>query len=242
VSRSGAQSSSELVRILFVPGDLLDSERAGTLLARSMLEVQEAASFAHAWVLAAQSPLALIVLRSKLGGESASEFCRRVRVEWGARAPKLLMITDLVDDLPSDDADLACDAHLVSPVRGPQLLSTIAELLDLQERRHARAPLDVLVHTEGFAHDDVAVDATLSTGITLSEEGMLIEASRQLGIGTRGCLQFFLPEQSIRLTVEARVRVAVNEMRLLYMIEFVDLAPQHRALIRRYIGSQREAA
>jgi len=42
--------------------------------------------------------------------------------------------------------------------------------------------------------------------------------------------------------VDACVRAAVNEVRLLYVVEFVDLAPQHRARIRRYVESQREAA
>jgi hypothetical protein len=78
--------------------------------------------------------------------------------------------------------------------------------------------------------------------VNLSEDGMLLEANRQLGIGARGRLLFFLPGQAERLAIEARVRAAVDELRLLYVVEFIDLAPQHRTLIRRYVESQQEAA
>ena len=99
--------------------------------------------------------------------------------------PRLLVVTDHLPGTLHDPTDLACDAHLVSPVPAEQLLSTIAELIDVPRRRRERVPLDVLVHTEGFAFDQ-AVDATLSTGVNLSEDGMLLEANRQLGIGARG--------------------------------------------------------
>ena len=76
----------------------------------------------------------------------------------------------------------------------------------------------------------------------LSEESVQIEASRMLALGATGRLQFFLPGGDERLLLEARVRVAVDEVLLLYVLEFVDLAPQHRALIRRYVESHEEAA
>lgn len=239
---SEAPSRSERTRILFVPGDLLSPGRGASLLDRASFELRSAASFAQAHELSRSWSPHLIVLRTELDSHLAPEFCRAVRRVQPARAPRVLMITDQVYGAPRDAEDLACDAHLVSPVDAAQLMTTVAELLDLRERRCQRAPLDVLVHTEGFADDGAAIDATLSTGVEVSEDSMLIEANRQLGIGSCGRLLFFMPEQSERLAIEGRVRAAVDEVRLVYVVEFVDLAPQYRALIRRYVESQREAA
>jgi hypothetical protein len=238
--RSHAPVSEERTRILFVPAELLAPELGDTFLDRESLEVRGVAGYREALRTAASWAPHLVVFRSEIDGQDAVEFCRNVTAQQRKAPPKLLMVTERVR--AAAQADVACDAHLVSPVGGAQLLATIAELLDLAQRGAVRAALDVLVHTDGFADDGAAVDSTLSSGLSLSEEGMLIEAGRQLRIGASGRLLFFLPGIAERLAVDGRVRVAVDEIRLLYVVEFVDLAPQHRALIRRYVESQSVAA
>ena len=223
-----------------MPTALLASERTGTFLDRESLEVRTAAGYGDALRTAADWTPHLIVLRSEIGGRDALEFCRAVRTRLRKPAPKLLMVTERLRTMAQPD--VPCDSHLVSPVSAQQLLDTIAELLDLAQRRAERVPLDVLVHTEGFADDGSAVDSTLSSGVLLSEDGMLIEAGHQLRVDARGRLLFFLPGIAERLALDARVRVAVDEVRLLYVVEFVDLAPQHRALIRRYVEARSVAA
>lgn len=242
MSSSEAPSSSERTRILFVPGDWVGPTRGPSFLDRACLAVRSAATLAEARDLVDSWSPHLIALRSELDSNLAARFCRDVRGEQGARAPRLLMVTDYVQGVVRDAEDLACDAHLVSPVDPQQLLSTIAELIGLRERRGPRVPLDALVHTQGFADEGSAIEATLSSGLEISEDGMLIEASRQLGIDSRGRLLLFLPNQPERLALDGRVRLAVDELRSVYVIEFIDLAPQHRVLIRRYLESQREAA
>jgi CheY-like chemotaxis protein len=232
--------SQERTRILFVPAELLAPEVGRTILGRGSLDVRFAADYRAALRDAAGWMPHLIVLRSEIDGHDAVDFCRAIHAQLREAPPKLLMLTERLR--AAAQADVACDAHLVSPVSIDQLLATIAELLDLSMRGSDRAAIDALVHTEGFADDGTAVDATLSSGVNLSEDGMLIEAGRQLRIGARGKLQFFLPGITERLAVDARVRVAVDEVRLRYVVEFVDLPPQHRALIRRYVESQSVAA
>jgi hypothetical protein len=218
---------------------LLDPEPGESFLDRASLTLRSAPGLDEALVLAGGWSPHLIVLHGKPQTDEARMFCANVRAL--RPVPRLLLVTEHLPGDTHDPTEVPCDAHLVSPVAFEQLLSTIAELVDVRRRRHERVPLDVLVHTEGFAFDQ-AVDATLSTGVNLSEDGMLVEANRQLGIGARGRLLFFLPDQAERLSIEARVRAAVDELRLLYVMEFIDLPPQHRTLIRRYIESQREAA
>ena len=239
---ANAPTRSDGVRILFVPSDLLGPELCDTFLKRDSVALRSADRWDEAFASIGTFRPDLVVLRSELEGEGAVPFCRRVRREMRHRAPKLLMVTERLRDDLGDMVDAASDAHLVGPLATDQLLSTMAELLGLHRRRSPRVPIDVLVHTEGFSDEGSPVDSTLSTATMLSEESVQIEASRMLALGATGRLQFFLPGGDERLLLEARVRVAVDEVLLLYVLEFVDLAPQHRALIRRYVESHEEAA
>jgi DNA-binding response OmpR family regulator len=237
-SESPASGERIRIRILIVPDGLLGAELGESFLDRQSLSVRTAKDTTQGLSMAELWRPHLIVFRSN-PREDAERFGVLKSIA-GEPAPKLIMVTDRLQGTEAP-ADAACDAHLVSPLDVDQLLSTIAELIDLPRRRCERVPIDVLVHTEGFA-SGTEPDATLSSALAVSEEGMLLEASRQLSLGERGQVQFFLPGSAERLTLEGCVRVAVDEIRLIYVLEFVDLAPQHRAQIRRYVDSQREAA
>jgi hypothetical protein len=226
---------------LVVPDDLLGPELGESFLDRASLAVRTAKTPKEAMAIAQIWHPHLIVFRSQPSATASSELAQALRAT-GTPAPRLLMLTDRVTESLSGTEDVACDAHLISPVDLDQLLATVAELVDIPRRRSGRVPIDVLVHTEGFADDGAAVDGTLSTALSLSEDGMLLEASRQLRQGVPGRLQFFLPDGAERLTVESVVRAAIDEVRLVYMVEFVNLPPQHRTMIRRYVESRGEAA
>ena len=238
---SDSPVSGERTRILIVPDGLLGPELGESFLDRQSLSVRTASDGAQAVAVAEVWRPNLIVFRSEFRSE-VDRFCRELETQRRRSEPKLLMLTDQLHPGQLDAADDVYDAHLISPVGVEQLLSTIAELVDVTQRRCARVPLDVLVHTEGFADADAAVDSTLSSALSVSEESILLEASRQLCLRTRGQLRFFLPGSAERVTLEGIVRVAVDEVRLIYVIDLVDLAPQNRALIRRYVESHREAA
>jgi CheY-like chemotaxis protein len=240
VGSSDAPVSGQRTRVLFVPTKLLAPELDLIFQDRGSLELQSAVGYRDALAVASWWKPDLIVLSSEIDGEDALDFCQTVRSQTRASPPRLLMITEHLDG--ELDIDVPSDAHLVSPVAVEQLLATIAELTGVNQRGLPRVPLEVLVHTEGFADEGATSDTTLSTGIALSEDCMMLEASRQLGVGARGRLQFFLPAVDERLSVEAHVRVAIDEIRLLYVLEFLGLAPHHRALVRRYMESQKAAA
>jgi CheY-like chemotaxis protein len=237
---SNSPSSGEHIRIVIVPDGLLGPELGETFLDRQSIAVRTARDAEQALAMAELWRPHLIVFRSQPRAD-VGRFCALKTLD-ARHAPKLLMVTDRLDEGRDEAADALCDAHLISPLAVEQLLATIAELVDIRRRRCERVPIDVLVHTEGFAESGSAVDATLSSALGVSEESMLIEASRALRLNVRGRLQFFLPGLSERLTLEGTVRVAVDELRLIYVIDFVDLAPQNRTLLRRYIESQKEAA
>lgn len=221
--------------MLIVPNDLLAHELGGTFLDRQALRVRAAQDAAEALSINAAWLPDLIVARSRLGGESASRFCQAVREARTQKPPRLLLVTDSVGERTGELADAPCDAHLISPLELEHLLSTIAELLELQQRRCPRAALEALVHTEGFASDGAALDVGLGTAVNVGEEGMLLESSRQLEVATMGKVVFFLPGSKERVSLQGVVRAAMDEVRLLFAIEFVDLQPHHRSLIRRFV-------
>jgi CheY-like chemotaxis protein len=238
---SDSQVGGERTRILVLPDDLLGPELGESFLDRRSLAVRAAKAPKEAIAIAEIWHPHLIVFRSQSSAGATAELSRALR---GASSPppKLLMLTDRVSESLGGSDDAECDAHLISPVDLEQLLATVAELVDIPQRQSPRVPIDVLVHTEGFAEEGAAVDGTLSTALALSEDGMLLEASRQLRQGVPGRLQFFLPDGAERLTVDCVVRAAIDEVRLVYMVEFVNLPPQHRTTIRRYVESRGEAA
>ena len=210
-----------------------------SFLDRSSLEVRKVTDNAVALATVALWQPHLIVFRADPSGEEAWRFCHTLKTEpRGTLMPKLLMVTDQVLLAQQQAFETAYDAHLISPVDVEQLLYTMAEILNIPRRVRPRVPLDVLVHTEGFAEPGLTVDAMLANSLTVSEDGMLLEAGRQLSRGTRGRVQFFLPGSEERITLQATVHAAVDEVRLIYVMEFVDLQPQHRALIRRHVAGQ----
>jgi CheY-like chemotaxis protein len=227
-------------RVLIVPDDLLSHELGGTLLDRQSLRVRAAQTAAEARAINLAWLPSLVVMRSRINGEPVGKLCEALRRDRGGGEPHLVLVTDSIGDM-GEAADAICDAHLVSPIELPQLLSTIAELLQVRARRSMRAPIDALVHTEGFAGDkDAPVDVGPGTALNVSEDGMLIESARPLAVGATGRLLFFLPGSNERLVLQGIVRTAVDEVRLWFAIELVDLAPQHRALIRRYVEEARD--
>lgn len=232
-------SADDLTRILIVPANLIRPD--GSFLKRKTISVHMVHDNAQALLAAERWLPHLIVFRADATGEEAWHFCRVLKKTLRDPMPKLLMVTDQVLLDRQQAFEAAYDAHLISPISEGQLLSTMAELLDIKERRMPRVPLDVLVHTEGFDAGGSAIDSSLCNALAVSEEGMMVEASRQLGVGTRGRLLFFLPGTEERLNLDSKVRVAVDEVRLIYVIEFVDLPPQHRTLIRRYVAAKKAA-
>jgi CheY-like chemotaxis protein len=235
--------SGERTRILFVPDEVLTAALGSSFAQRRSVAFRSAQSAAQALAVVATWRPQLIVFRNQLEAAAAAQFCRALVSDGSAHGAKLLMITEALQD--GDFGELAsagADAHLVSPVDPAQLHATIGELLTVKRRAGARVPIDALVHTEGFESDGGSVDAALGAALWLNEDGMVIEANRHLALDARGRLHFFLPGTAERLSVTARVRASIDEIRLRYALEFADLAPQHRAAIRRYVEARRVAA
>ncbi|MFI5306635.1 MAG: hypothetical protein ACHQ53_04735, partial [Polyangiales bacterium] len=166
---SDAPVRGERTRILIVPDGLLGEELGESFLDRHSLAVRGSADAAQALAMAELWRPHLVVFGSELQAE-LSDFYRALAPAARSSAPKLIMVTDRLLEERGDAADAVYDAHLISPLDLDQLLSTMAELIDIPQRRSNRVPIDVLVHTEGFADEGAPVDSALASAQSMSEE------------------------------------------------------------------------
>jgi hypothetical protein len=176
----------------------------------------------------------LVVLRSDFVVD-AHALCASLR----GSLPKtqLLLLTDFVGKADSDSFEGLYDARLVQPVDTPQLLATVACLLEIRTRRGPRAPLDSLVHLAGFGVEQEG-GSTVANAIDVSEHGLLVEASEHLGLGARGTVRFFVPGHSAAVVAVGTVSVAMDEVLLHYAINFDQIDEPARASLARYVTGQ----
>lgn len=200
---------------------------------RTATNAREAIAIASVW-----QPT-LVAFRSSLRGISAAHFCAEIRASGATTPPRLLMLTDRIGDPLDEASDADCDAHLISPMDMRELVDTMATLIHVHPRRSPRVPLEALVQLEGFGLPARSED-TLATSVNINEHGMLLEASSQLEVSSLGELLFFLPGSSDRLQVQAEVRMAVDEVRLHYAVEFVKPSDAMREAIARFARERGE--
>lgn len=223
-----------------MPGDLVSGELRSSFLDRVSCSVRTATSAREAIAIASVWQPTLVAFRSSLRGISAAHFCAEIRASASPSPPRLLMLTDKIGDPLDEASDVDCDAHLVSPMDMRELVDTMAHLIDVNPRRSRRVPVEVLVQLDGFGLPPSNADK-LATSLNVNEHGMLIEAGCQLQVGQRGELLFFLPGSSDRLQVQAEVRMAVDELRLHYALEFLAPPDSARAAIAGFSEHHEDA-
>lgn len=223
-------------RVLLVPDSVIEGQLGATYLDRGSLSVRTAHDAEEALRMAEVFRPDLVVLRRELL-RGAHQLC----VDLRNRLPgvQLLLITEFVGGEEPDVAmyEGLCNARLVQPVEAPQLLATVAALLDIRTRRSRRAPLEALVHLKGFGLTN-ADKSCVANAIDLSEHGMLLEASEHLCLGDTGTLTFFLPDDQQRVVVEGTVQVAMDEVLLHYAVEFAHMDPPARESVERFVERQ----
>lgn len=222
-------------KLLIVPDGLLPDDTAAALFSRSSFETKMATSGDEALAIAALWGADLIIFSSVLADVGAQGFCEAVREIPRLQATKLLMVTDQIggDDIQVGHAPTS--GHLVNPVDSAQLVSTIAELLEIPLSEAPRVPVDVLAQIEGLLEDDSEDSKATVNVLYLSDEGLMLEAPVHLRIGATGKAHFFLPESSVPLSLHCCARVVLDEILLHYWVEFVDLSEEDRTTLQDFV-------
>jgi hypothetical protein len=219
-------------RVLLVPDRVMQGELGASYLDRDSLSVRTAQDAAEALSMVPTLRPDLVVLRGDFIFEP-HKFCLAMR-ELMPRV-QLLLVTDFVGVGEPDLFEGLCDARLIQPVEAPQLLATVACLLEIRTRRSPRARLETLVHMSGFGHGQLE-QTSVANAIDVSKHGMLVEASEQLGIGDQGLIRFFLPDDNAPVVTRGTVAVAMDEVLLHYAINFDDMDEASRQNLARFVG------
>ena len=231
-----------MARILVVPADLIPLAGSASLLARRGIMVQAAASAAQALELSRQNQPDLIVFDSGIAEMGAAQFCRLIRSAPGLKHPQLLMLTAELGEQNDNLSEIDCDAHLISPVPDEQLLKTIASMLHLRSRDHARAAVELVAKLDLLERDQDEDTGVVVNLIDLGEGGCRIEAPVPLHIDSLGRLRFFLPGGAQRMSLYVMVRMVANELLLHYGLELIALRREDREALRRFLGAGPVAA
>ncbi|HEY3356776.1 MAG TPA: PilZ domain-containing protein [Polyangia bacterium] len=226
--------------ILIVPGTLLQGEFGPSFLDRACFRVRTAETAEEALRIARVWPPDLLVIGSSLEGGPPARVCARARQQ-AAAGLKVLLISESVD--PSDGpgaggADEALpDAHLVEPVDPDELLATVAALLDVSARRAPRVAVEFLASLSGVLEDGARPSVYVNV-LSLSESGVRLESPCHLRLGATGALAFVLPGGGARLALQVRPRAVMDEIRLHYGVEFVDVAPADGTRLRSFVEAR----
>jgi DNA-binding response OmpR family regulator len=219
-------------RVLLVPDRVMEGELGASYLDRGSLVVRTAHDADEALRMASVFKPELVVMRRNLIA-GARRLCNELR---RLEPPTLiLLVTEFIGDEEPEAFDGLCDARLVQPVEAPQLLATVAALLEIRTRRGSRVPLETLVHVSGFGIAN-REGTCIANAIDVSEHGMLLEASEQLGLGDSGTVTFFLPDDDKRVVARGTVSVAMDEVLLHYAVEFDELEPAVRDSVKRFVA------
>jgi len=172
----------------------------------------------------------LVVVASRLKDGSGVDFCRRIRKPGRKQGPRVILIAE-------SDASVAgaaaWDDFLLRPVDPEDLMARISATLQVPQRRSQRLGVKLQVNY-GSKRDRL-------TGTTrdLSPDGMLIEASEPLKIGTRLELEFALPGHKRTLNAKGEVVRATrlgSDRRHGIGVRFIDLDAATRETILAFLG------
>lgn len=228
--------SADIQRVLVVPDDLLRLELGNSFLDRRSFRVRTAAGATEAVAIAAVWRPSLIVVSSELPDMPIPKFCNTLRTNPTQQLLKLLMITETLGELHEGIIPPDVDGHLVSPVLSGQLLQTISELLQVPQRIARRVPVNALGKTTGLSHEQHPPD--LGNVLWISGTGLILESSRILDEGCSGQISFSLPHGAQQLHLTCVVRALLDEVRLIYALDFVETSQQDIASITAYVTDE----
>jgi uncharacterized protein (TIGR02266 family) len=138
----------------------------------------------------------LAVVASRLPDGDGAALCRRIRDAYGRRAPRLILMA-----APGErhGGPPAWEERLDQPVDPEALMARISGILEIPQRRFPRVRIELPV-SYGSRRDRLT-----GTAQNLSPDGMFIESSAALKVGTRIDLEFSLPGRSGTLATAADV-------------------------------------
>ncbi|PWT89076.1 MAG: hypothetical protein C5B54_09525 [Acidobacteria bacterium] len=175
----------------------------------------------------------IILLDLRLPDIPGDEVCTRLKANTVTESIPVLIVTAFGKVEEMDRCRRAgCDDFLTKPVKNQELLSKVAQLLQIPHRHSLR--ILVRIETEGSKNNEVF----FGTSADLSKTGMFLETDKKLHAGDEIIVRFFLPNQD---EIEAKskiVRLETQSRSNGYGLQFLNLSAKQEKSLGRFIEAK----
>ena len=224
-------------KILLVNAVIPFYERNKSLLNRSEFRTVTAITGKEALQAHRQEPADLIIAELTMPGMQGDELCTQVRMEKELKNVSVILVCN---DTPEDRARVAqCGANgwIAKPIDPEKLLESIGQLLAVSTRRGYRVILKAHVSGERSSAP------FFCTSHNISATGILFETDKLLDQGDRITCTFFLPG-ACQITTDGEVvrTVKMPDGSVQYGVRFIDLAPEYRGELERFVAKFTQTA
>jgi len=217
-------------KILIVNSLIVFYEKNKGLLDRSDFHVFTAISGVEALQIHRKERVDLIIADLNMPEMRGDKFCSLVRTEF--RNVSILLACRNTPEELEMVAHSGANAWVTKPINIGEFLEKIGELLAVSVRRDYRVLLKAKVQ------GDQESMPFFCTSYNISSSGILIETGRVLSQGDRLTCTFFLPgARQIVVDGEAVRSMEAADGSYHYGLRFIDLTPEYRKEIERFVAS-----
>jgi CheY-like chemotaxis protein len=219
-------------KILLVNSLIVFNEKNKGLLNRSDFQVFTAVTGMEALQIHRKERVDLIIADLNMPGMGGDKLCSLVRTEKELRNVSILLACRDTPEELEMVAQSAANASITKPINTGDFLEKIGQLLAVPVRKDYR----VLLKAKVLGNQESV--PFFCTSYNISASGILIETDRILNQGDCLTCTFFLPGASqIAIDGEAVRSMEVADGSYHYGIRFIDLAPEYRKEIERFVAS-----
>ena len=218
-------------KILLADSIIAFHDRNKNFLNRSGLRILTAATGRDALRVHQQEEADLIIADLNTPDLQGDELCALIRTEKGLKNVPVILVCG---DTPEHRARVelcGADAWVANPINPEKLMDTIGRFITVSSRTGYRVLL------KAHLRDKPEIAPFFCTSHDISSTGMMFESDRLLDNGDRVTCTFFLTG-ACRITTEGDVvrSVKTADDCFRYGIRFIDLAPEYRTEIEKFVS------
>jgi CheY-like chemotaxis protein len=228
------ESMEKLMKKLLIVGNIQKFMTAGkNILNRADLKIFTATSGEEALDIHKTEKADLIITELDTPGMSGDKLCSIIRKDEGLKRVSIIIVcTSAASDILRVSRCKA-NSYITKPIQPEQLIASVAQLVNIPERKSYRVLLKVSV--KGTS----ANGSSFCSSRDISATGILLQTDRTFAIGDVISCDFFLPDSSRIVTDVEIMRVTRNHDKTFhYGAKYVDISPKHKSAIMAFINKR----
>jgi DNA-binding response OmpR family regulator len=218
-------------KILLVDSVIAFYDRNRSLLNRSEFQIITAITGKDALQVHRQEHVDLIIAELNMPDMQGDELCTLIRTDKELKDVSIILACGDTPENRVRIAQCGANAWLTKPINPEKLLDCISHLLAVSMRKGYRVLLKAHIRGER------EIEPFFCTSHNISATGIMFETDKLLNQGDRIACTFFLPG-ACRITAEGDIVRAVKapDGRVHYGVRFINLAPEYRGEIERFVA------